>query len=809
MSEANVSEAAGYGGYPPEVRRRRGWIGVALWITVLIACGVYAYTTHPLEGIRSAEDQLFHPDPHPRTLLGMMIEYWMLLSLILVLVLIIAGQLGRSLGIPALFRDAPPPGPEWGSRWDERSRGFGAAFWGGLGATLVVAQVWTAIYYSELTLQLNRFDPSHFVAGTRFRSHLDLLIFIGLGSPPFLAMIVLAAALPKPAPGMERRGWAFAGELARFVAGMAIGAVLVAVAALLGAVAHNLLPSFEMRQLFENVRHYLKIQQAFPEIRGVSRADLELSKAAVTASFAFFVVVVFGFYTVLVGFFRRSLSPGMGICVLFSFWILVYSIMILLNSTGQMFFGLGLAGWAVLCNVDPYKYRFPGMGRYYERSRRVDAQTFDPDAPPRPGQRPITLIPTDQVLTQWKEQTGQDRPRLVLVAVTGGAYRAAFWTTVVLDELSRVLNGFPRHVRLITGASGGMVGAAYYAALMRPGGAPPSVTGPLREESGRDSLTPIARRLVRRDLPRALWPVRQAYDRGIVLEEQWRTLDLTFGDPGYLDGERAGWRPSLVLSPMVVETGRRLLFSNLDLHDLVALQARALPSSPGGGPKIYGRSAVQFFRVFPDAYPTFRLGTAVRMSATFPYASPAVNLPTIPPRRVVDAGYYDNYGVDLAAAWAYANQDWIRANTSGLALIEIRAYPTELDRLAQLALRDELSRDPAAQLFARLRTSVQGLTSPLEGGLNARAWSMQFHNAAAVRVLDDLFNVPGQPRLFETFVFENFEEFAMNWFISDDDLDRMQRSIGARPGLPALAPGAWTAHQTANLNEKDRLIAWW
>ena len=41
----------------------------------------------------------------------------------------------------------------------------------------------------------------------------------------------------------------------------------------------------------------------------------------------------------------------------------------------------------------------------------------------------------------------------------------------------------------------------------------------------------------------------------------------------------------------------------------------------------------------------------------------------------MDAGYYDNYGVNLAAAWAYQYRDWIRNNTSGLALIQIYAYP--------------------------------------------------------------------------------------------------------------------------------------
>ena len=63
------------------------------------------------------------------------------------------------------------------------------------------------------------------------------------------------------------------------------------------------------------------------------------------------------------------------------------------------------------------------------------------------------------------------------------------------------------------------------------------------------------------------------------------------------------------------------------------------------------------------------------MNASFPYVSPSVSLPTIPPSRVVDAGYLDNYGVVLAAAWIDRHWPWILENTRGLLLIEIRAYP--------------------------------------------------------------------------------------------------------------------------------------
>lgn len=85
-------------------------------------------------------------------------------------------------------------------------------------------------------------------------------------------------------------------------------------------------------------------------------------------------------------------------------------------------------------------------------------------------------------------------------------------------------------------------------------------------------------------------------------------------------------------------------------------------------------SGVELFRLFPGARTKFQTGTAARVNASFPYLSPGVSLPTYPPRRLVDAGYYDNYGVNLAAVWLANNQQAIRDNTSGVVVIEIRAY---------------------------------------------------------------------------------------------------------------------------------------
>lgn len=67
------------------------------------------------------------------------------------------------------------------------------------------------------------------------------------------------------------------------------------------------------------------------------------------------------------------------------------------------------------------------------------------------------------ILDRWKARTGQEKPRMVLLCVSGGGLKATFWTTNVLQSAQRATGGkMFMHTSLISGASGGMIGAAYF-----------------------------------------------------------------------------------------------------------------------------------------------------------------------------------------------------------------------------------------------------------------------------------------------------------------------------------------------------------
>jgi hypothetical protein len=431
-----------------------------------------------------------------------------------------------------------------------------------------------------------------------------------------------------------------------------------------------------------------------------------------------------------------------------------------------------IAGALALGSLVPnFKYEFRGLEAYYAAWPEVSAQ----------GQ-PAPLLDPERALAAWLKRQPADAgpPKLVIVATSGGAYRATFWTAIVLDRLASEprLAHFGGAVRLMTGASGGMVGAGYFAAMRKasgPSGAAGATPGVEQQliadlaarrqtfalaNSPTDSLTPVVRRLIGLDTLYAVWPTRNPADRGQVLEDEWPTLHVSFRD--LEAGEAAGWRPSLIVSPYMVDSAQPLFISNLDLARVVKPEF-----------------ALEFFKSFPLAHDRFQLATAARMNATFPFISPAVRLPLKNRSRVVDAGYFDNFGI--AAAATFLRSDGVRRfiddNKLEVILIRILAYP------------EVAATDPGHEPFwLQLTQIVEQIVSPVEGELAARGSRGRFVNDL---LLDDLRRL--YPQHFHEFKFVNPGDASFSWHIQTADIAQMKA---------AMASGA-------NNQELDRLAALW
>jgi len=614
--------------------------------------------------------------------------------------------------------------------------------------------------------------------------------------------------------------------------------------------------------------HLSQPNQPFPRVAQGLVGDGRWLRALATTVFVGLLVA----YAVLSLTVPNHSPPIASLCIMFAFLGgITGAVWFYFPRGGWLVLG-AVFGWVVFCNSWPYKLRFPGLE--YGKSDRVRLAAYeepevivDENTPlgKQEKQRVIAMYRElaaklqegylgsavsvsplndnasyDSVYRSYRELlekirhqeefwleagwvnalrqargAGSEKPRMAVVAISGGANRSALWAALVLHRLEEELRGpapagtaeslFPRHIRVICGASGGMVGASHFVATLDAKGHsngfdPASIVA--------DHLSPICNHLVFREIPFLFLPVQSyTHDRGQALEdalaETTPNLDLTFA--GLCKGEVEGWRPSLIFSPMLVEDGRRLLVSNLQLPYLTASKGRFLidhgappagisgTGSPGGsvgkphfytGQRVlrqndvephlyqdrYSQSAVELFRLFPRAQEHFKLKTAARMNASFPYISPAVDLPTVPGRRVVDAGYYDNFGVNVAAMWIFRHREWINNNTSGIVLIQIRDSAS--NSLRRHLVKPEEVTTPG--LWERLGTGTQWLTGPPAGAASAWGAITSFRNDEQMQILNDLFNQPTKKveagrDFFTTVVFERPGEVGMNWYLSEDN----------------------------------------
>ena len=285
-------------------------------------------------------------------------------------------------------------------------------------------------------------------------------------------------------------------------------------------------------------------------------------------------------------------------------------------------------------------------------------------------------------LENWKRSYEQkygkrEKPRAVLVTASGGGLRSAFWTFRVMQHLDSLTDGrMADETRLLTGASGGMIGLTYFRELHYR-----RLLGEIKQLNDTRYADNISRDLLNRIifqqfsgliLPEGTVQVgNHLYQRdgGYSFDKQLgRNLPelahRRLGD--YRQAEALGAIAPTILTPAVINQGRKLYISSSP----VSFLTRPNQITERYFSKSYG---IEFRRMFSEHDPdSLLMTTALRMNATFPYVLPIVDLPSEPVMQVMDAGAIDNYGTQTAVKYLFEFKDWFAENTSGVFFIQIR-----------------------------------------------------------------------------------------------------------------------------------------
>ena len=249
-----------------------------------------------------------------------------------------------------------------------------------------------------------------------------------------------------------------------------------------------------------------------------------------------------------------------------------------------------------------------------------------------------TFAKATSALPTPKSKFGSAPDHIIAVAAAGGGIQAAAWTSQVLCGLRQEIGpDFEKSVLVISGSSGGSVGTMFYLRCLES----PKGSSDAARAARNSSLEATAWGLAHPDLRNAVLPIKwiswPGDDRGWALERAL-SKNANFSQPNrLLAGEDSSGWPVLLFNSTEVRTGDPMVFTNSDFPEKAELQ--------------YGIHRLHSFHQLYDGRDV-QLQTAVRMSAAFPYVSPAARADRPwNAEHLVDGGYFGNSGVFSLAEW--------------------------------------------------------------------------------------------------------------------------------------------------------------
>ncbi len=263
-------------------------------------------------------------------------------------------------------------------------------------------------------------------------------------------------------------------------------------------------------------------------------------------------------------------------------------------------------------------------------------------------------------IIKQKKFAATDSIPVVIVGAQGGGIRAMNWTASVLQKFSETpeLRDFRSHVFAMSGASGGSVGEAIFAAYSYDG-APYSK--PIVNMLTGDYLSPVTAGLLYPDMVQKALPFKiESFDRSRRLEDSWANRYSELFSRSTLDSNFLSlWNakqqlpvPHLLLNSVLAESGQKSIVSDLKIDETY----------------------------FPDAIDVIAatgydmpLKTAALTSARFPYITPGGLIHfknQCEGGHLIDGGYLENTGLVSGMSVIACINDFIKDESDTLLITD-------------------------------------------------------------------------------------------------------------------------------------------
>ncbi|MBL4709041.1 MAG: patatin-like phospholipase family protein [Flavobacteriales bacterium] len=443
--------------------------------------------------------------------------------------------------------------------------------------------------------------------------------------------------------------------------------------------------------------------------------------------------------------------------------VLLFTILLMLSSAIRSW----TKGWSIaviisalfLLNFASKQFSFYYESKAYGLSYAKKADYMNSFKTITPLKIKSDLSESIERLEKWKAQTGEEKPKAIFVATSGGGSRAAMWSFLAMQHLDEVSDfKISKHMVLGTGSSGGMIGLAYYRELM---------LRKLTEEVdfqqgfynlGKDILNPIIFTLTVNDALIRTQRFEQNgevhwKDRGFIFEKQLHeNTQYVLDKPlkAYEEAEKNAQIPSLIFTPSIINDSRRLIINNLPLSFLCQKSSEN----------------VDYQTLFQDNDANnINFSTILRMTASFPYVMPTTSLPTEPEIEVFDSGLKDNFGIKTTVNYIYQLREWLSENTSGIVILQVK---------------DGLKRKNTIKKKSQSLTHV--LFNPF-GSLYKNLFEVQqYNNAELLSILQD--NYKGSIKLYNYELNKSDENYiSLSWHLQTKEKEQILNSISLASNL--------------------------
>jgi hypothetical protein len=390
--------------------------------------------------------------------------------------------------------------------------------------------------------------------------------------------------------------------------------------------------------------------------------------------------------------------------------------------------------------------------------------------------------------------------KIIVVAANGGGIQAAAWTAQVLTGLEKECRDkcdleFDQSVRLISSVSGGSIGTMYFLNEYEGGRLPKDdeleaivdrTEGSSLDEISWGVLYPD---LIRTFLPFNWVPVWGGWDRGRALETAWLRNDTSWNARKGIKQGLSTWRkdaeernrPAVIFNTAVVETGQRLPLATTELPK----------DSPGD------LSYRQYFGDI-ESKPDIRVVTAARLSASFPYVSPAARAAGyVRTDHLVDGGYYDNYGISSLVEWLDEElQDnsevkevlvlEIRGASSGLG--DARGTESPKCKTEPVVIQEE----KRTWFSQNLAPRFSQILAPPQGALNVRNTGQRTHNDTELDLLQEKWSAKKRNVKIKRALFEfDGANPPLSWHLTDDQKENIRAEWNEEVNDPSDSCAGW------------------